>query len=117
MAKLINLNTIEDNRGNITIIDKIIPFNIKRLYYIYNCDSKIRGGHKHIKTKQALICLNGSCNIIINHDYTHPYILDNPKQCLILNPSDYHLMKDFKNNAILLVLASEHYDENDYIYE
>ncbi len=118
MAYIINLNTHQDQRGKLTVIEKILPFQIKRIYYIYDVDHSIRGGHRHLKTVQAAICINGSCEIFVNDNLsTKSYNLDNPNKCLILNPNDWHTMSKFTNNAILLVLASEEFDQNDYIYE
>lgn len=118
MAKLINLKTFTDSRGNLTVLEKVIPFDIKRLFYIYGVDASIRGGHRHHKTIQAAICLKGRCTIQ-NHDgITHEtFILDKPDKCLILEPKDWHEMLDFSEDAILMVLASEYFDEKDYIRE
>jgi quercetin dioxygenase-like cupin family protein len=92
-----------------------LPFNIKRLYYIYNV-SKKRGGHRHKKTIQALICLGGSCEVYINNGKQKMNILlDNEDKCLIIEPNDWHTMDNFSTNAILLILASEPYSSDDYI--
>ena len=117
MAKIINLPTFRDNRGNLTVIEKLLPFEIKRFYYIYDVTSK-RGGHRHHKTIQALICLGGSCEIYIHNGETEEtIILDTPQKCLILDPKDWHTMDKFSKNSILLVLSSEYYDKHDYIDE
>jgi dTDP-4-dehydrorhamnose 3,5-epimerase-like enzyme len=118
MARLIDLKTFTDNRGNLTVIEKIIPFDIKRIFYIYGVDNSIRGGHRHHKTIQAAICLKGSC-VIYNNDRLQQdeFSLSSPNQCLILEPQDWHQMYQFTPDAILMVLASEYFDENDYIYE
>ena len=81
-------------------------------------DESIRGNHRHHKTIQAAICIKGSC--IISNDNginKEAFLLDTPTKCLILNPEDYHSMHNFTSDAILLVLASEHFDSKDYIYE
>lgn len=118
MAKLISLKTFTDVRGNLTVIEKVIPFEIKRLFYIYGVDSSVRGGHRHHKTIQAAICLTGQCTIH-NNDGTkeETFLLDSPDKCLILEPKDWHEMDAFSPNAILMVLASEYFDEKDYIRE
>jgi dTDP-4-dehydrorhamnose 3,5-epimerase-like enzyme len=118
MANLISLKTFTDKRGNLTVIEKVIPFDIKRVFYIYGVDESIRGGHRHHKTIQAAICLKGSC-IISNDDSVNKeeYVLDSPDKCLILGPKDWHQMYKFTPDAILMVFASEYYDEKDYIYE
>jgi dTDP-4-dehydrorhamnose 3,5-epimerase-like enzyme len=118
MAKLISLKTFTDQRGNLTVIEKVIPFEIKRLFYIYGVDDSVRGGHRHHKTIQAAICLKGNC-IIANDDglTRHEFILDTPDKCLILEPKDWHEMHGFSRDAILMVLASEYFSEEDYIRE
>lgn len=118
MAYLIDLTTFTDLRGNLTVIEKVLPFEIKRVFYIYGVDESERGGHRHKKTYQAAICLQGSCRII-NQDGSKDseYHLDKPSKCLILEPADWHKMVQFTPDAILMVLASEYYDSNDYIYE
>ena len=118
MAELINLTTFTDKRGNLTVIEKVIPFDIKRIFYIYGVDESVRGGHRHHKTLQAAICMQGSCKIHNDDSLKkEEFILDRPDKCLILKPSDYHFMYDFSPDAILMVLASEYFDSKDYIYE
>jgi hypothetical protein len=118
MAHLIDLKTFTDKRGNLTVIEKIIPFEIKRIFYIYGVDESKRGGHRHKKTIQAAICLKGSCHIYNSDGITEKnYILDQPNKCLILEPKDWHTMYNFTSDAILMVLASAFFDQNDYIFE
>lgn len=118
MAEFINLATHTDNRGNLTIIEKVIPFDIKRIFYIYGVDNSVRGGHRHKKTIQAAVCLQGSCRINNNTGVINQtFVLDSPAKCLIIFPHDWHTMDNFTNDAILMVLASEFYDYNDYIFE
>jgi dTDP-4-dehydrorhamnose 3,5-epimerase-like enzyme len=118
MTKIIELKSFSDSRGSLTVIEKILPFSIKRVYYIYNLNQSKRGFHKHKKTQQALICISGSCSIFIDNKSTvKEFILDFPNKCLILEPSDFHWMDNFSKNCVLLVLASEEFDKNDYIYE
>lgn len=118
MPQLINIPTFKDSRGDLTVIEKILPFEIKRVYYIYNCTDAERGGHRHKKTIQALICLNGSCTIECNNNKVkNMFILSEPDKLLLLMPEDYHTMNNFSKDAILLVLASEYYNADDYINE
>lgn len=117
MAKLIDLKTFTDSRGNLTVIEKVIPFEIKRIFYIYGVDNSERGGHRHHNTIQAAICLQGSCSISCNNGLSESnFILDNPSKCLLLFPEDWHTMNHFSSDAILMVLASEYFDSKDYIY-
>lgn len=118
MGELIGLPTFSDSRGELTVIEKGIGFDIKRVYYIYNSDGKKRGFHKHKKTHQALIALSGSCRITINdQNNSSEFILDKPFMCLIIRPEEFHWMDSFSKDCILLVLASEKYNPDDYIYE
>jgi len=118
MAYIINLTTRSDKRGNLTVIEKEIPFEIKRIFYIYGVDDSTRGGHRHKTTVQAAICLHGSC-VVSNNDgeEKEDYILDHPNKCLILETKDWHTMHHFTPDAVLLVLASTPFDAADYIFE
>ena len=118
MARLIDLKTFTDKRGNLTVIEKIIPYEIKRIFYIYGVDDSVRGGHRHHKTVQAAICLKGACTIFNDNGISkEDYVLDNPSKCLVLHPEDWHKMYNFTPDAILMVIASEYFDATDYIYE
>ena len=118
MAHIIDLITFTDQRGNLTVIEKVIPFDIKRVFYIYGVDDSKRGGHRHHKTQQAAICIKGSCTIYNNDGQKeNTFELDQPNKCLILDPQDWHTMSNFSEDAILMVFASEYFEENDYIYE
>lgn len=118
MAYLVDLKTFTDKRGNLTVIENILPFGIKRVFYIYGVDNSKRGGHRHHKTIQAAVCIQGECKIYNNDGVTeNTYHLDRPSECLVIEPKDWHIMYDFSENAILMVLASETFDEKDYIFE
>jgi hypothetical protein len=118
MAHIIDLKTFTDSRGNLTVIENIIPFDIKRIFYIYGVNGSERGHHRHKKTVQAAISLQGSCRIKNQNGHNKPveeFILDSPSVCMIIQPEDYHWMDTFTPDCILMVLASENFDENDYI--
>ena len=118
MAQIISLKTFTDKRGNLTVIDNILPFPIVRIFYIYGVDNSKRGGHRHKKTTQAAICIQGKCTIYCNNGNKEiDFLLDSPDKCLILEPQDWHTMYDFSQDAILMVLASHSFDAHDYIYE
>jgi dTDP-4-dehydrorhamnose 3,5-epimerase-like enzyme len=118
MAEIINLKTFSDTRGHLTVIEKVIPFEVKRIFYIYGVDDSVRGGHRHKKTIQAAVCLSGSCVIHNNNGKVkEDFLLDDPAKCLLLNPEDWHTMHSFTPNAILMVMASEYFDPEDYIYQ
>jgi dTDP-4-dehydrorhamnose 3,5-epimerase-like enzyme len=118
MAHLIDLQTFTDKRGNLTVIEKVVPFDIKRIFYIYGVDDSKRGGHRHHKTIQAAVCIKGTCTIYNNNGTKEEvFVLDKPNKCLLINPKDWHTMYDFSEDAILMVLASEYFNADDYIFE
>lgn len=117
MAHIIDLPTFKDERGWLTVMEKLLPFEIKRFYCIYDVTQK-RGGHRHKKTIQALICLGGSCEVYVNDGLKkETFLLDNPSKCLLLEPKDWHTMDNFTKGSTLLVFASEFYERDDYISE
>ena len=120
MANIIDLKTFTDDRGNLTVIEKVIPFDIKRVFYIYGVDDSVRGKHRHHKTVQALISIQGSCKIFTQSGHSEnvkEFSLDNPSKLLICDPKDFHWMQNFSNDCILMVFASEYFVAEDYIYE
>ncbi len=118
MAEIHQLKTFSSEKGNLTIFEKVIPGTIQRVFYIYGANGSARAGHRHVKTWGALICLAGSCRIYVNNGYEETfYLLDTPDQCLVLEPKDWHVMDNFTEEAILLVVANEPYDKADYISE
>ncbi|MFB6457667.1 FdtA/QdtA family cupin domain-containing protein [Chitinophaga sp. Hz27] len=120
MANIIDLKTYTDARGNLTVVEKVIPFDIKRVFYIYGVDDSVRGNHRHKKTIQAAIAIQGACRIMNKSGDGLPaeaFHLDTPSKCLIINPEDYHWMDNFTKDCILMVFASDYFDANDYIHE
>jgi len=119
MAYIIDIPTFEDERGCLSIIEKINNFDIKRVYYIYHVNGEERGGHRHQKTRQILIAVNGSCEVFCeyNDKTNETFLLNQPNKGLLLEPEDWHIMYKFSKDCVLLVLASEFYDKNDYIYD
>tara|TARA_B100000965_G_C19282070_1_gene622015 strand:- start:78 stop:443 length:366 start_codon:yes stop_codon:yes gene_type:complete len=119
MAKKLNFVTHIDERGSLTVIEKSIPFQIKRVFYIYDVDNSKRGFHKHKKTVQVVVCLSGSCDIFVDNkkNKEEKFTLNNPGIGLLLDPVDFHWMENFSKGTVLLVLASEYFDKNDYIFE
>ncbi|MGY0037921.1 sugar 3,4-ketoisomerase [Pedobacter sp. NJ-S-72] len=81
MAHIINIQTFKDSRGILTVLDQVIPFEIKRLFYIYSVDNTERGGHRHYETSQAAICIKGSCKITNNNNHSiEVFDLDSPEK-------------------------------------
>lgn len=116
---VIELELIGDKRGSLISLEgnKNIPFDIKRVYYIFDTkDGVERGFHAHINLKQICIAVKGSCTFVLDDGKKREEIkLDNPNQGLFIEGLIWREMKDFSSDCVLVVLASEHYDESDYI--
>ncbi len=111
------LKSIIDERGALTVLQDEVPFNIKRVYWIFGNSRFKRGGHRHHKTRQVLICIQGVIEVcIIIRSQIKNIQLKINGDFVIVEPSDWHEMK-FSDDAILLVVASHDYDPNDYIEE
>ena len=108
-----------DDRGQLIAIEeqKDLPFDIKRVYYIYDTLSGVRRGfHAHRNLEQILLCVCGSCKIHLDDGTdTAEVTLDRPDQGLYIANNMWREMYDFTPGTVLLVLASEYYDEADYI--
>lgn len=107
--------------GKLTFLEsgmgKDIPFDIRRVYYIYDvAPGERRGFHAHKKLEQYLICIHGSCTILLDDGSKQENIvLNDPSTGLYVGPGMWREMYNFSPGAVLLVLASEYYDEDDYI--
>ena len=108
-----------DDRGQLVAIEenKDLPFDVKRIYYIYDTLPGVRRGfHAHRNLQQILLCVNGSCKIHLDNGFdTAEVLLDKPNVGLYISNDMWREMYDFTPGAVLLVLASEYYDEADYI--
>lgn len=109
----------KDNYGSLVAVETFgdIPFGVKRVYYIYDVESgQRRGFHSHRDLHQALICVHGSVKILVKTPFEEESILlDDPEKALLIGPMVWREMYDFSEDAVLLVLASEHYTPSDYI--
>ena len=117
--KIINIPKISDpqGRGNLSFIEKnIIPFKIKRVYYLYDVPSDgSRGGHAHKKLNQFLIPLSGSFDVIVDDGSSKKtFTLNKPNKGLYIPNGIWREMENFSSGAICLVLASDYFDESDY---
>jgi len=116
---LIKFKDITDKYGHLTPIESKIdtPFEVKRIYYITKVEQGItRGFHSHRKLHQVLICLSGSIKIRVKNPKEEEVIeLDDSSVGLYIGPLIWREMFDFTEGSVLLVLASEYYDEDDYI--
>ena len=108
-----------DDRGQLVSLEefKDIPFRIKRVYYMYETgDGVVRGHHAHKTLQQILVCIHGSCKILLDNGKEKKIIpLERPYEGLFVTNAMWREMYDFSPDAVLMVLASELYDENDYI--
>lgn len=117
--QLIQFQQHGDQRGMLVALEenKEIPFQIKRVYYMYHTvESARRGYHAHKKLQQILVCVSGACTIHLDDGkQTEEVRLDKPYEGLYIANDIWREMYDFTEDAVLLVLASEPYDESDYI--
>ena len=117
--KLVDFKTLGDERGSLIAIEEgyNAPFDIKRVYYIFDTKKGVeRGFHAHINLKQICIAVKGSCTFVFDDEEKREEIkLTNPNQGLFIEGLIWREMKDFSEDCVLVVLASEHYDETDYI--
>ncbi len=117
--KKIKLPDFSDERGNLVAVEsaKDIPFEIKRIYFMYGSDfNEMRGGHAHYSLNQVFIPVHGHCQIeLYDGNEKLTMLLDNPKEGLFLGDLIWREVTKFSTDCVLLVLASEHFDEKDYI--
>lgn len=116
---IVHLEEHGDNRGTLIALEQManIPFEIKRVYYMFDTVSGVRRGfHAHKCLKQMLICVHGSCKILLDDgSEKQEVLLDKPNKGLIIESNIWREMFDFSEDAVLMVVASELYDESDYI--
>jgi dTDP-4-dehydrorhamnose 3,5-epimerase-like enzyme len=117
--KLINFRSIGDDRGQLVAIeqDAQIPFAIKRVYYIFATGENVRRGfHAHKRLQQVAVCVSGFCTFeLFDGVHTQTQKLDSPTQGLYVGHQVWREMYDFSPDCVLMVLASEKYDETDYV--
>lgn len=118
LIQLIDLPSFADERGGLVAIEsgQSIPFAVQRLYYIFNTNQQARGFHAHLNLQQLAICVKGQCRFILDNGIEkQDVVLDQPTQGLLIEGLVWREMHNFSDDCVLLVLASEHYDEADYI--
>lgn len=118
LIKKINIKRILDERGSLSFIQESnLPFHIKRIYWMKDIPpNQIRGNHAHYKNRQVIIIVEGSCKICIDDTEKKKELsLNKDKFGVIIEPNYWHSIYEFSKDCIILVLASEEYEESDYI--
>ncbi|MFB0979578.1 MAG: FdtA/QdtA family cupin domain-containing protein [Alteromonadaceae bacterium] len=119
LIKLLEINSLGDDRGELVSLEanKSIPFAIKRVYYIFNTKQGVtRGFHAHKALRQVAFCIAGHCQITLDDGKKRESVtLNSPTKGLLIEHMQWREMKVFSSDCILMVIASEHYDEEDYI--
>lgn len=119
LIQWIHFPPLGDERGSLVALEtgKTVPFDIKRVYYIFATQKNVaRGFHAHKNLKQIAVCVTGKCRMVLdNGKIRQDAWLDSPTKGLLISDLVWREMHDFSQDCVLLVLASEHYDESDYI--
>jgi hypothetical protein len=116
--KFIEIPKINNSKGNIGVIENdTIPFDIKRVYYLFDVPSGAkRGGHAHKKLKQVLIAISGSFDVVLKNGKSKEIItLNRPDKGLLIENNIWRELENFSSGSVCLVLASEEFSEDDYI--
>ncbi len=117
-VKIIDLPKIEDPRGNLSVIEKdTVPFDIKRVYFLYDIPSGAeRGGHAHRIQMELLVALSGSFEVVLNDGVQEQTItLNRPNKGLLIPEGVWRELKNFSSGSVCLVVSSGEFDEADYI--
>ncbi|TBX68739.1 WxcM-like domain-containing protein [Flavobacterium silvisoli] len=117
-VQLIEIPKIQDTRGNLSVIEgDVIPYDIKRVYYLYDVPSGAeRGGHAHKKLQQFLVALSGSFDVVLHDGQEQKVVtLNKPNFGLLIVNGIWRELQNFSSGSVCLVLASEVFDEEDYI--
>jgi dTDP-4-dehydrorhamnose 3,5-epimerase-like enzyme len=116
---LMSFSVIGDERGNLVSLEELknIPFTIKRVYFLYDLRKDLpRGFHAHKELQQILICVKGSCNVLLDSgEEKQVYHLNQSHKGVFIDRMIWREMYDFSENCVLMVIASDYYDEDDYI--
>lgn len=119
LVNVVLFNVLGDDRGSLISLEagKNIPFDVKRVYYIFGTKSGVsRGFHAHKDLRQVAVCVAGSCRFILDDGRERAEIhLDSPDKGLLIDGLTWREMHDFSEDCVLMVLADQHYDESDYI--
>ena len=121
LGRIIELPKITDPRGNLTVAEQLkdVPFEIKRAYWVYDVPGgESRGGHAHKRLKQLVVALSGSFHVTLDDgSRRQTFLMNHPWQALLIDTGTWRTLDDFSSGAVCLVLASEPFEEDDYIYD
>lgn len=119
LINVINFKPLGDNRGSLIALEgnKNIPFDIRRVYYIFDTQHGVsRGFHAHRNLKQLAVCVTGSCRFVLdNGNVREDIILNSSTKGILIEDLIWREMHDFTADCVLMVLANRYYDESDYI--
>jgi len=119
LIKIVSFPPLGDDRGSLVALEahKTVPFDVKRVYYIFGTQAGVsRGFHAHRRLQQVAVCVTGKCRMVLEDGQHREEVwLDSPTKGLLIGDLVWREMHDFSPDCVLLVLASEHYDETDYI--
>jgi dTDP-4-dehydrorhamnose 3,5-epimerase-like enzyme len=118
-VQLMQLENLADKRGSLVSLEgsKNVPFEIRRVYYLYGTKENVRRGfHAHKQLKQLIVAVSGSCRFLLDDGSEKAEVLlDDPSRGLVVESNIWREMYDFSSDCVLMVLADAHYDEDDYI--
>ena len=118
-CKLIELGKNHHANGNLTVVEngKLIPFDIKRVFYIYDVPGgEERGGHSHKRLQQVIVAISGAFDVLLDDGVNQRSVtLNRPYQGLLVAPGVWSKQHNFSSGSVCLVLASDHYCEEDYV--
>lgn len=121
VAKIVEFPVHGDKQGKLVAIEELkdCPFDVKRVYYIWDTlHDVVRGKHAHYDLKQVILCLKGSCDFILDDGTTRETVhLDDPSKGIYIDSYIWREFTNFSEDCVVLVLASEHYNTDDYIYD
>ncbi|MBV4553018.1 FdtA/QdtA family cupin domain-containing protein [Pseudomonas sp. SWRI102] len=119
LVKFIQFPVLGDERGQLYVMEgrRNIPFDVKRAYYLVGTlEGVSRGFHAHKELQQIAVCVSGKCKMLLDDGVQRSQVLlDEPNKAICIDKMVWHEMHDFTHDCVMLVLASDYYDESDYI--
>lgn len=118
-CSIVEMDKHHHEKGNITVVEnqKTVPFDVERIYYLYDVPGgESRGGHAHRELMQLIVAVSGSFTVTLDDgNVRRTFVLNRPYQGLLIVPGIWRTLDDFSSGSVCLVLASNKYDEKDYI--